>query len=177
MDLKRRMRNWFLFVISLFLVSCQEVGISASEIFNKLLWFGSLGFLGQYGGNPLDGFMRILVIILVFAIFYELGGISNLISPNIRTVVSLILAIMSGIFIPGTVLAGIGAAYGTLVALFLIGLPVVGGLYAIYRIPNTRRFYIFLRIVVILILLAILISVKVHALDLTNIGPQTILFP
>ncbi len=172
---KKGMRNGFLLLLSMFLVSCQQAGISGSEIFNKIIWFGSLGFLGA-SGNPMEGFMRILVVVLIFAIFYELGGLIQL-SSNIRTVVSLILAIMSGVFIPGTILAGIGAAYGTLVALFLIGLPVVGGLYAIYRIPNTTRFYIFLRIVVILILLTILISVKVHALDLVNIGPQTILFP
>lgn len=169
------MRNGFLLLLSMFLVSCQQAGISGSAIFNKILWFGSLGFLGATG-NPMDGFMRILVIILVFGIFYELAGLLQLTS-SIRTTISLILAIMSGVFIPTSVLAGIGAAYGTLVALFLIGLPVVGGLYAIYRIPGTTRFYIFLRIVIILILLAILISVKVHALDLVNIGPQTILFP
>ena len=175
MIFKKGMRNGFLLLLSMFLVSCQQVGISGSEIWNKIIWFGSLGFLGATG-NPMEGFMRILVITLVFAIFYELGGLVQL-SPSIRTTVSLILAIMSGVFIPGTVLAGIGAAYGTLVALFLIGAPVVGGLYAIYRIPNTTRFHIFLRIVIILILLTILISVKIHALDLVNIGPQTILFP
>ena len=175
MMFQKGVRNGFLLLVSLFLVSCQEAGISGSEIFNKILWFGSLGFLGA-SGNPMDGFMRILVVVLVFAIFYELGGLVSL-SPSIRTTISLILAIMSGVFIPTAVLAGIGAAYGTIVALFLIGLPVVGGLYAIYRIPGTTRFYIFLRIVVILILLAVLISVKVHALDLVNIGPQTISFP
>lgn len=175
MMFKKGMRNGFLLLLNMFLVSCQQAGVSGSDIFNKILWFGSLGFLGA-SGNPMDGFMRILVIILVFAIFYELAGLLQLTS-SIRTTISLILAVMSGVFIPTTVLAGIGAAYGTLVALFLIGLPVIGGLYAIYRIPGTRRFYIFLRIVIILILLAILISVKVHALDLVNIGPQTILFP
>ncbi|MDO8656396.1 MAG: hypothetical protein Q7K45_04100 [Nanoarchaeota archaeon] len=159
----------------MFLVSCQQAGISGSDIWNKIIWFGSLGFLGATG-NPMEGFMRILVITLVFAIFYELGGLLP-VTPSIRMTISLILALMSGIFIPATVLAGIGAAYGTLVALFLIGAPVVGGLYAIYRIPNTTRFYIFLRIVIILILLTILISVKIHALDLVNIGPQTIVFP
>ena len=175
MIFKKGMRNGLLLLLSMFLVSCQQAGISGESIYNKIIWFGSLGFLGATG-NPMEGFMRILVITLVFAIFYELGGLIQL-TPSIRITVSLILAIMSGIFIPGTVLAGIGAAYGTLVALFLIGLPVIGGLYAIYRIPGTTRFYIFLRIVIILILLTILISVKVHALDLINIGPQTILFP
>ncbi len=180
MIIQKGTRNGFLLLASLFLVSCQQAGISGSSIYNKILWFGSLGFLGA-SGNPMSGFMRILVTILVFAIFYELGGIpiggGPLLTPSIRTTISLILAIISGVFIPTSVLAGIGAAYGTLVALFLIGLPVVGGLYAIHRIPNTYRFYIFLRIVIIIILLAILISVKIHALDLVNIGPQTILFP
>lgn len=171
------MRNGLLLLLSMFLVSCQQAGISGSLIWEKILWYGSLGFFsGTAVDNPMGGFMRILVFILILAIFYELGGLIQL-SPNIRTVVSLILAMMSAVFIPQGVLAGIGAAYGTLVALFLIGAPVVGGLYAIYRIPNTTRFYIFLRIVIILILLAILISVKIHATNLSNIPGSSFPLP
>ena len=167
------------FLISLLslLTACTATGLpSGIEIWNKILWFGSLGWLG-HTDNPMAGFMRIMIFILVFAILYELANLTGFLGRNVAITIALVISLISAVFIPGSVLAGIGAAYGTIVALFLIGLPVVGGLYGFFRIPTTTRFHRFMRLVVLLILLAVLIAVKNHAVALGAIGPQTINFP
>lgn len=152
-------------LLSLFVVSCTtEPGPSFGDIWNKLLWFGSLGFLGE-NEFGLVGFMRILLVVLVFALLYEGSRVAGL-SQNIGIVVSAILAIISVIFIPNAVLAGIGAAYATVVSVILIGGIVFGGLWLFHLVPGQTRTQIFIRIVLLLILLMVLVSVKSHATDL-----------
>ncbi len=152
-------------LFSLFIVSCTaEAGPSLGDIWNKLLWFGSLGFLGE-NEFGLVGFMRILLVVLVFALLYEGSRVAGL-SQNIGIVVSAILAIISVIFIPNAVLVGIGAAYATIVSIVFIGVPVVGGLLVFRTIPGNTRGEVIIRIIILLILLMILISAKSHATDL-----------
>ncbi len=151
---------------ALFLVSCTSPGFpSGMDIYKKILWVGSLGFLGNVD-SPMAGFMRIMIFILVFAVLYELSRLVPGLTKNIAITVTGILALISAIFIPGPVLAGIGAAYGTVVAFVLIGIPVIGGLYLLHRVPAQTRWNHFIRIVIILLLIAILISVRNHALVL-----------
>ncbi len=158
----------FLLLIGMFVVSCEasEGSLSVKGIWDKVTYVGSLKFIeGFTGDNALVGFMRILVAILVFALLFEGSRVVGL-SRNISLVVCGILAIMSAMFIPGAVLAGIGAAYGTLVSLILIGVPVAGGLYAVFRIPTDENWQIVVRIVILLILLWILMAVSKHAATL-----------
>ncbi|HLD80008.1 MAG TPA: hypothetical protein VJA18_05610 [Candidatus Nanoarchaeia archaeon] len=167
-------------IISLFLVSCStDPGPSAGQIWEKIVHIGTLGFLcksGLFGTcnyeDNLVAFMRILVGILVFALLYvgasAIPGLSE--NRNVSIAVCIILAIMSVIFIPGSVLAGIGAAYATLIASVLIGAPIVGGLLLFRMIPGDTKGGVLLRIVVLFILLAVLIGVKEQASELLSPG-------
>ncbi|MEK6900647.1 MAG: hypothetical protein AABX05_05975 [Nanoarchaeota archaeon] len=145
-------------LLSLTLTACSGQPPTLSGIFDKILWFGSLGFIGN---NPdaLVGFMRILLAILVFALLFEGGKVTGM-NPRTVGIVAAIIAIISAIFIPDTVLVAIGAAYGTIVALVLIGVPVLGGLYAIWRIPGDTRPQILFKILILFLLLVILISIN-----------------
>lgn len=176
MEWKKSGVGAFLLSLAAFLASCTPTGAfpSLMDIWLKILWFATLGWLGYYQEGPMVGFMRILVVILVFAILYELATLTGFLSRNIAITIALILALMSGIFIPGSVFAGIGAAYATIVSLFLIGVPVLGGLYAFMRIPTTSRVYRFFRIVILLVLLMVLIAVKSHASDLLAVGSASV---
>ncbi len=151
-----------LLLLSILLVSCTTGGSSKS--FKDWVYdIGTLQFLGVTGaGNTLVGFVRILVAILIFAILYEVAHL--FLSQNIAITISAILAIISAIFIPGGVLAGIGSAYATLFSLAFIAVPVVGGLWAIWRIPGTTRAQIGLKLVILFILLWVLVAVKTHAM-------------
>ena len=166
--------------MSSFLAACTSTAGSASSgitIWNKILWFGTLGFLGYSAEGPMVGFMRIAVFILVFALLFEGSRFLNFMSRNGRIVIALILAIISVVFIPGNVLAGIGAAYGTLVALVLLGSVILGMGWAYMQIPTTSLGYRLIRIAVLLVLLFILISVKQPASGLLSLGPQTVRWP
>ncbi|MEK6951038.1 MAG: hypothetical protein AABX13_04925 [Nanoarchaeota archaeon] len=159
-----------LLVLSFFLLACTDASgsITVKPIWDKILNVASLQFLGVTEGNALIAFMRLLVAILVFAVLFELGRLTPL-GRNTAIVVAAILAIMSAIFIPGNLLAGIGGAYATVVAFVLLGIPVLGGFYALMAIPGTSRGMIALRLAVILLLLWILISIKTHALAITGL--------
>ncbi len=157
-----------LLLVVLFLVSCTpDPGPSASDIWNTILNIGTLGFLGS-GEEGLVSLMRILIVILVFALLYLAASIVPGLNQNrnISIAVAAILSIMSVIFIPSSVLIGVGAAYATLISVILIGAPIVGGLALFRMIPGETRGGIAVRCIVLLVLLAVLIAVKYHALGL-----------
>ena len=149
-------------------MSCSQSGSSVSfkSVWDDILKVGSLQyFTGVTPDGQLIGFMRIMVAILIFAILYGVGALLGNIgfSRNIVIAIAGILSIISAIFIPGAVLAGIGGAYATLFSLLLIGTPVVGGLWVIFQIPSTSRPLIFIKLVILLILLWVLVSIKAFA--------------
>ncbi|NQV90846.1 hypothetical protein HQ489_00050 [Candidatus Woesearchaeota archaeon] len=162
-----------------FLTACTNTAqpFSGIGLWNKVLWFGTLGFLGYSAEGPMVGFMRIAVFILVFTLFFEGSRFLGFLGRNSRIVIALILSLISVIFIPGNVLAGIGAAYGTLVALVLLGSVILGMGWGYMSIPTTSIGYRLLRVALLLVLLFILISVKQHASGLLALGPMTVNFP
>jgi len=164
----------FLFLISILVVSCDDSSgddsMNLDKIWKKVLSIGKLEWLGFSGESAIAGFMRILVAILVFAGLYELGRLTPM-TPRIRGVIAGILAIISAVFIPGSILAGIGGAYGTITALVLIGIPLGIGGYALYRIPSDNAGQIIAKLCIIVALMWILMAVKGHATDLVNAGP------
>ena len=157
-----------LLLVVLFLASCTpDPGPSASDIWDTILNIGTLGFLGS-GEEGLVSLMRILIFILVFALLYLAASIVPGLNQNrnISIAVAAILSIISVIFIPSSVLIGVGAAYATLISVILIGAPIVGGLALFRMIPGETRGGIAVRCIVLLVLLAVLIAVKYHALGL-----------
>ena len=163
---KRGLQIGLIVVLSLLVVSCaQGQQLTLKDIWDAILSIGKLEFLGFAGENALVAFMRIMIGILVFALLFE-GSRAVGLARNIGTVVALVLSIISVIFIPGSILAGIGGAYATLIAFVLIGVPVVGGFYVLIRIPSTSRGWIALKMVIIVLLIWILSAVKANALTL-----------
>lgn len=157
----------FLLLTGVLLTSCDTAGeISFEGVFDKIISIGNLEFLTQSSTYPpLVGFMRIMVAILIFVILSEAGRVLPF-GPNARITLAIILAVISAIFIPGPILAGIGGAYATLFAFILIGVPILGGLYLFFRVPSDTAFMVVLRIAILLLILWILLAVKNHALSL-----------
>ena len=151
-----------------------EIGPSGQNIWDTILKIGSLGYLCnltlpkttcQTNENDLVALMRVLIGILTFALFYmgasAVPGLNE--QKNIAITVSIILAIMSVIFIPSEVLIGIGAAYSTIVSVILIGAPIVGGLLLFRMVPGDSRGGIGMRIIILLLLIFVLTAVKNYA--------------
>ena len=151
----------------LFVVGCQPgEEVTFETVWEEILSIGKLEFLGFFEGeNALTGFMRVLIGVLVFTVLFALTSLTGL-PRNIGITLAVIISIISIIFIPGTILAGIGASYGFIVALLMIAIPVGGCLYGFFMIPTTSRALIGLRIVILTIALWILFAVKAHATDL-----------
>jgi hypothetical protein len=156
-----------LLILSLFVVSCTSIDssddISAKGVWDDIISIGTLDFLDDE--DAIFGFVRLMVALLVFAVLFEVSALLGF-SKNIRIVIATILAILPAIFIPNTILAAIGGTYALVVSFILIGVPVLGGGYALYRIPSTSRPLILLKISIILLLLWLLFIVKDHALEL-----------
>lgn len=169
-------RGWnvALLFLSAFLVSCTQNSQNASEgllkLWNSILWIGGLGFLGS-SYNPMEGFMRVMLVILVFSLLYFGAGFvfNQPAQRNSRIAVSLIIAIISVVFISGNVLAAIGAAYGTAVAFILLGSLIGGGFWLTTLTQNH-----WIRLVILILLLIILNAIHQHAGNLLAIGPMTI---
>jgi len=133
------------------------------------LSIGSLGYLCDFASGPqcresdLVALMRVLIGILTFSLFYmgasAVPGLRE--QRNIAITVSLVLAIISVIFIPPSIFIGIGAAYATLVAAVIIGAPVLGGL-ILYRAMSDQHWLV--KVFVLVLLFLLLTAVKKFAL-------------
>lgn len=139
---------------------------------NTLIYLGTLGWLGHGEEGPVVGFMRIIIIVITGVLLYEGGRMVGL-RPGIAGTIGALLAIMAGIFMPGTILVGIGGTYATVVAFILIGVPVGFGGWLYMRLPNENRFHILIRIVILVALIMILYNVKGHAMELLAIPPTS----
>lgn len=156
----------FLSMLSVLPSTLAATGISGLDnAWRTVLSLGNLSFLGFPDASLVHGFLRILVGILVFTIFFALLTSlqqTKFFNRGQSGVVAGILAIITAVFLPAELLTGIGAGYAAAVSLVLIGVPVVGTFYLLFQLPSKERWEVFLKIVVLLILLWVLLVMKYH---------------
>ena len=160
-------RGWLVTLLLLIIPSTfAATGISGLDnAWRTFISLGNLSFLGFPDASLVHGFLRILVGILVFTLFFALLTSlkqTKFFNRGQSGVVAGILAIITAIFLPAELLTGIGAGYATAVSLILIGVPVVGTFYLLFQLPSKERWEVFLKIVVLLILLWVLLVMKYH---------------
>jgi hypothetical protein len=160
-------------LLSAALVSA-ESGLSLSSIWQRILDFGDLTFLGMGDGVVVAAFMRILVWILIFTIFFTVinafgrtrsSTVLGFFSRTQAIVVAGVLATMCAVFMPSSVLLATGAGWATAVSLILIGLPVAGVAAALYYWPPSRvnnRWTYLMKLLMCLLLFWILLAMKYH---------------
>jgi len=104
--------------------------------------------------------VRVGIVLLITFLLYE--GISRLgLSQGTSIAVSLIMGLISGVFIPGSVLLAISTTYGTLFSLILIMVPIGALLFLTYVIiPHSSLGWRVLRIFLIALVLGLLIWAK-----------------
>lgn len=132
------------FILSLMLVPSALANDSPfekiGEVFAGISEFGALGWLDNNfkGDNQLIGFLRILIGIIIYSLIYMAirmvnDKVSNLEIPKGTAVtISVVLAIISVIFMPSVVITTIGASYGAAAAFVLIGSLLGSFLYLLY---------------------------------------------
>ncbi len=104
--------------------------------------------------------VRVAILLLITFLLYE--GISHLgLSQGTAVVISLVLGLISSVFIPGSVLLAISTTYGTIFSLLLLLIPIAGLLFIIYVIiPGTSLGWRALRILLIILVLVLLFLFK-----------------
>lgn len=143
-----------------------------SSAWDKVLYIGGLGFLNLGPDGAVVAFTRILIGILIFTVLFAVahglgksGKALGFLNKTQAMVVAAVLAIMSAVFLPAEVLLATGAGWATMIALILIGLPIVGVAYLLWQIPwegEETKFTVFLKLVLCLVLLWILTAMKYH---------------
>ena len=138
--------------------------LSLDSLWSNLITFGNLHWLGYSDANLVLGLMRILLWFLIFTLFFAvMTGLGSekgsapmkFFGRKQAAIVAAILATIAVIFIPPNILAATGTGWATLVALVLIGAPVVGIAYLLWKIPwegEETKFTFFLKIVLFLLL-------------------------
>jgi hypothetical protein len=143
------------------------------QISGKFVQFGNLSFLGLTDATVITSLMRILVWFLVFTIFFAISSnehVVKIINKKFAMVISFIVATISAIFLSDALLKFIGSGAASLVAFILIGGPVVGVGYLLWKIPGKdneeHTGHVFLKLCLCVFLLWILGSIKFHLMNL-----------
>ena len=97
----------------------------ASEVFQNIITLGWLSDLGVGSTiDPLEGFVRILVGIALFAILFALSQKLDAIGKNVAIVISLVITLITMIFIPASVLLAAATSYATIFSVIILALPL-----------------------------------------------------
>jgi hypothetical protein len=151
--------------------------LTLDSIWQKVLGVGNLSFLNITDGTAVTAITRILIWVLVFTIFFAvllmLGGSGKdgkvgalgFLSRGQAGTVAGILATISAIFMPQSILLATGTGWATAISLLLIGTPVVGLGLLLYNFPGKgkdTKTTILIKIFVCLILYWILSAMRTH---------------
>lgn len=137
-----------------------------SNVFDTIISIGKLSFLGFPGGDNITAFLRILVFILTFTIYFAglsvANGFLKIFTKNIAIVVSLIFAIISTIFMPPAVLIASGTAFGTLVSVALLAAPMFAILALIFFLPEMPCWWWLVKLFIAVILYWVSTQTETH---------------
>ena len=174
------------FFLSLLLISTFGYGVLAapagtggsnlydivSSIVDKILSVGSLEFLlGADADSKFFGFIRISLGVLIFSVLYMGLSVIPHMSRHIAITVGVILAIISAVFTPVSVLAALGTTYATIFACLFIGGPIVAVLALLFATPTPSRVIAGIKIVVLSMLLILVNEISNWAIVLANAHP------
>ena len=149
-----------------------DIGSTLQNVWFRILGVGSLSFLGISDGSLVVAFTRILIWILMFTVFFALttslggaGGSLSFLKRNHALVISFVIATIAAVFLPAQVLLATGTGWATAIALILIGGPIVGIAYLLWKIPgegNETKFTVIVKIILCLLMFWILSAMKFH---------------
>lgn len=135
-------KMWWLAALLALPLASAAPGDILQGVFDKILSIGSLKFIGISGTVP---FTRILIWILTFTLFFavliSLGagkneGTFKYLSRRLAMVVAAVLATISAIFLPAAAILAVGTGWATAVGLILIGTPILGLGYLLWKVPG-----------------------------------------
>jgi hypothetical protein len=178
-------KSWLL--ISLLTIPSALAG-SKDTIFNvwtkSLNAMGNLGTIGLGNETAILGLTRILIWFLIFTILFALintfskkkEGTLSFFNRGQGVVIAAIVATITTIFLPSSILLASSSGWAVLVALLLVGAPVVGLVYLIWKLPELigveqeGRGTILMKLVICMILLWVLSAMKYHVSEVLGVA-------
>ncbi len=149
-----------------------SVESTIQNVWFRILNIGNLSFLNISDGYVVAAFTRILIWILMFTVFFalttSLGGSGKSLSflkRNHALVISFVIATIAAIFLPAQILLATGTGWATAIALILIGGPIVGIAYMLWKIPgegHETKFTVVVKLILCLLMFWILSAMKFH---------------
>lgn len=153
-----------------------DVGSTLNSVWYRILGLGNLSFLGLSDGALIVGFTRLMIWLLMFTIFFAvitgMGGGGKGAAPmsyfnrGQAGLIAGIIATIAAVFLPAATLLAVGAGWATLIAFVLIGGPVLGIAFLMWRVPFNgqpdTKWTVLLKMVLCLLLLWILTAMKFH---------------
>lgn len=166
-------KTWVLLGILLALPSVLAAGTLLGDVWQKILYIGGLGFLNIGAEAAVVAFTRLLIWILIFTVFFAVitsfgkkaDNALGFLNRGQAGVVAAVIATIAAIFMPADVLLATGTSWATAIALILIGGPVVGLAFLLWKFPGPgqeTKATVTLKIILCLLLLWILTAVKYH---------------
>ena len=130
-------------------LATSAVAYSWSEFGKDFFAAGRLSFIKNGGSsahpgeNDVMGFLRILEVLLVTTILFillsRLGGGAGILGPGGSFLISFLIAIVTALFTPGSLLLAWAASYSIIVISVFFGGPILGALWLCFGVlPNTR---------------------------------------
>jgi hypothetical protein len=137
---------------------------------------GDLGVIGLGNETAILGLTRILIWFLIFTIMFALintfskkkSGSLSFFNRGQGVVIAVIVATITTIFLPSSILLASSSGWAVLIALLLVGAPVVGLIYLIWKLPELigvekeGRGIILMKLLLCMILLWILSAMHYH---------------
>ncbi|MBI2665213.1 hypothetical protein HYX12_01160 [Candidatus Woesearchaeota archaeon] len=179
--MQKRKEALLLLLLSLAFLLVIPSALALPSIFENvardIVSIGNLNWLGVADSAVVIGVTRLLIWIFVFTIVFAVisatsgkeGKSLGFLQRNHAMVIAFVVATIAAIFLPASVLAATGVGWATAIALILIGGPIVGLAFLLWKIPpdgvNTRSTY-FLKLVLCCLLFWILTAMRYHLIVL-----------
>ncbi len=164
----------FLFLSTLPLVRA-DLDDTLRQAWQTIINVGSLQFLGVTPDTAVAAFTRILLAILVFALLFgALSGFGgharwlSFLSRGQAAIIAGIMAVITGIFLPASVLLAVGTEWATLVSLLLLAAPIMALFFLLWTIPKDSCAWRFLRLIIALLLFWIVSAMRQHILQFVS---------
>ena len=148
----------------------QGVFGSLSNIMTSVLAGGALDFIfdSKDPQSKFFGFVRIAMAVLIFAILYMGASLIPSMNRNIAITVAVILAIITAVFIPNSVLAVMGSTYAVLFSFIILGGPMLGIGALLFLTPTPNRFVAGIKFIGVLLLWWLISEIGSAAIDIAN---------
>ena len=138
-----RKKVFSLLILSIFLLSGFAFSVLAQYDGGGGVFEGPIALIKKYIADPLFGgkaltedtaLLRMVFGLLLFSILFGASSIAlGSYAKNTRIAISLLLALIAVIAVPANLLQSVAKLYGGVFIAFLLALPVVGGIYLMFK--------------------------------------------